>query len=297
MHTRDESWTVEGKYVMITGATSGIGLAAAKELVSRGANLGIVARNQTKANKVAAELRALAKHEATVDVFIADMASQASIREVATDILNRWSRLDILINNAGAMYVTRKLSIDGIEMTWAVNHLAPYLLTTLLADRMKESGHARVITTASHGHKMAKRGIRFDDLSAEKLYSFPQNVMGGANLRYGETKLANIMFTAEVGKRLEGSGISTACYDPGLVSTNFNQDNGWLARLTMSVMKRFSRTAEKGAETLVWLADSDEMTSATGLYYKDKQSVVPSEQARDEKAAERLWEVSAAQIG
>jgi NAD(P)-dependent dehydrogenase (short-subunit alcohol dehydrogenase family) len=280
---------------MITGATSGIGLAAAKELVSRGAKLGIVARNTAKANEVASELKAIAGVGATVDIFIADMSSQQSIREVANDIRNRWPRLDVLINNAGAMYVTRKLTVDGIEMTWAVNHLAPYLLTTLLLDRMKESGHARVITTASHGHKMAKKGIRFDDLSAEKLYSFPQNVMGGANFRYGETKLANILFTAELGRLLQGTGITTACYDPGLVSTNFNQDNGLLARMTMGVMKWFSRTAEKGAETLVWLADSDEMLTATGRYYKDMEPILPSAQARDEEAAARLWNICVAQ--
>jgi NAD(P)-dependent dehydrogenase (short-subunit alcohol dehydrogenase family) len=229
-----------------------------------------------------------------VDVFLADMASQESIHRVAADILARWSRIDILINNAGAMFVTRKLTVDGIEMTWAVNHLAPFLLTNLLLDRLKESGDARIITTASHGHKMARKGINFDDLSAERLYRYP--ILGGANFRYGETKLANIMFTAELGRRLEGIGVTSSCFDPGLVSTYFNQDNGWMARMTMAVMKWFSQSPEKGAETLVWLADSNEMNISNGGYYKDKQSTIPSMPAQNKDAAKRLWEVSESQV-
>ncbi|WP_025691915.1 SDR family NAD(P)-dependent oxidoreductase [Paenibacillus zanthoxyli] len=291
-----KKWTVQGKYVIITGATSRIGLAAAKELANLGAVLGLVARNQTKANKVAAQIKSSTDNRAKVDVFMADMASQESIYSVAADILERWPRVDILINNAGAIFLSRKLTVDGLEMTWAVNHIAPFLLTTLLLDRLKESGHARVITTASHGHKMARRGIRFDDLSAERLYRIPQSLLGGANIRYGETKLANIMFTAELGRRYEGKGVTTACFDPGLVSTNFNQDNGWLACLTMAVMKMFSRSPEKGAETLVWLADSDEMNVSSGGYYKDMQRAIPSESARNMDAAKRLWKISEEQI-
>ncbi|WP_373876429.1 SDR family oxidoreductase [Paenibacillus spongiae] len=284
--------TVRGKNVIITGATSGIGFAAAKELAKRGANLGIVARNREKANEVKSQLKAIAGENAVVDVFLADMASLPSVRQAAADILEKWPKIDILINNAGAMYMTRKMTAGGVEMTWAVNHLSPFLFTNLLLDRLKESGHARVITTASHGHKMAGKGIRFDDLSAKGHYSFPQSLFGGATRRYGETKLANIMFTAELGRRLEGTGVKASCYDPGLVATNFNQDNGMLARLTMAVMKRFSRTPEKGAETLVWLADSDEMNVSNGRYYRDMQRTIPSVPAQNEDAAKRLWTIS-----
>lgn len=296
MEAKKGTWSVKGKYVIITGATSGIGLAAAKELVKRGAIVGIVARNLAKAEATVAALKLEAGNDTMVDIFMADMSSQQSIRDVAKDIQNRWPRLDVLINNAGAMFVKHLLTEDGIEMTWAVNQLAPFLLTNLLLDRLKESEHGRIITTSSHGHKMARSGIRFDDLSGHKYYRFLDILKGGPNFRYGETKLANIMFTCELERRLEGSGVSAACIDPGLVVTNFNQDNGLLARMTMAVMKRFSRTPEKGAETLVWLADSDEMSLSSGRYYKDRQIEVPSDHAQDQAAAKRLWEMCEYQL-
>jgi NAD(P)-dependent dehydrogenase (short-subunit alcohol dehydrogenase family) len=293
---KKKPWSAMGKYVLITGATSGIGLAAAKELAVRGADLGIVARNQAKAKETVEQINALTGGRTKVDVFLADLTDQQSIRGVASEILTRCPRIDVLINNAGAMFVKRILTRDGIEKTWAVNHLAPFLLTTLLLDRIKLSSEARIITTSSHGHKMAKKGIAFDDLSAEKRYSFPQALMGGANFRYGETKLANILFTTELARLLEGTGVVANCYDPGLVVTNFNQDNGTLARMTMAVMKRFSRPVEKGAETLVWLADSNEINGESGRYYADMKEAIPAAAARSKEFARKLWEVSESQI-
>lgn len=257
-------WDLSGKYVIITGATSGIGLAASKAIADRGANIGIVARNEAKANEIAKQINDLSGREAVVNVFLADMGSQQSIRQVAEVILAKFPRVDVLINNAGALFQNHQLTDDGLEMTWAVNHVGPFLLTMLLLNRLKESAPARIITTASHGHKMAKTGINFNDLGAEHLYRPLKKLTGGPTVRYGQTKLANILFTAELGKRLEGTGVTTYCFDPGLVATNFNQNNGMLATATMAIMKLFSRSPEKGAETLVWLAETDEISHQTG---------------------------------
>ncbi|MBS4201057.1 SDR family NAD(P)-dependent oxidoreductase [Bacillus sp. FJAT-49732] len=288
-------WNIRGKYVVITGATSGIGLAAAKILASRGANLGIIARNETKANEVVNQIKASTNEIIVIDVFIADMSSQQSIRKVASEILSRCPKVDVLINNAGALFQNHQITAEGYEMTWAVNHLGPFLLTTLLLERLKESAPARIITTSSHGHKMARKGIDFNDLRAEQLYKPMKKLMGGPTLRYGQTKLANIFFTSELGQQLKGTGVTAYCFDPGLVNTNFNQHNGKLARLTMAIMKLFSRSPEKGAETMVWLAEAEEVSHQTGLYYVDKKIESPIEITNDRNIAKRLWEISEAQ--
>ncbi|WP_439022768.1 SDR family oxidoreductase [Bacillus thuringiensis] len=292
-HTK---WNLRDKYIVITGATSGIGLAAAKVFAERGAKLGIIARNEVKAKDVMTQIENLTNGNAVVDIFFADMASQQSIRQVATEILERCPRIDILVNNAGALFQTRQLTEDGLEMTWAVNHLGPFLLTNLLLGCLKESAPARVITTASHGHKMAKKGIDFDDLDAEQLYRGVKKFMGGPTMRYAQSKLANILFTTELARQLEGTGVSVYSFDPGLVATNFNQDNGLVARLTMAAMKPFSRTPEEGAETLIWLAESTGVTNHSGCYYADKQIGKTSEAALDKDAAKRLWDISEKQI-
>ncbi|PGS44818.1 short-chain dehydrogenase [Bacillus cereus] len=288
-HTK---WLLRDKYIVITGATSGIGLAAAKVFAERGAKLGIIARNEAKANDVMTQLEHQTNGNTVVDIFFADMASQQSIRRVANDILERCPRIDILVNNAGALFQTRQITEDGLEMTWAVNHLGPFLLTDLLLERLKESAPARVITTASHGHKMAKKGIDFGDLDAEQLYRGVKKFMGGPTMRYAQTKLANILFTSELAQRLEGTGVSAYSFDPGLVNTNFNQDNGLVARLTMAAMKPFSRTPEEGAETLIWLAESNGIIEHSGCYYADKQIGKTSEAALDKGVAKRLWDIS-----
>jgi len=275
---------VGGKRVVITGATGGIGLAAATRLAALGAELTIVARTQERAAGAVADIKAAAGSNSVVDVLIADLASQAAVRRLADEVLQRYPRVDVLVNNAGAIYSTRRMTADGIELTWAVNHLAPFLLTTLLLDRLTASAPARVITTSSGAHQSAH--IPFDDLSAERRYT----AMGYA--RYGETKLANILFTAELARRLEGTRVTATCFHPGFVDTGFNTNNGGFMRVAMTIGHLFARRPEKGAETLVWLADSPEAGRTNGGYFMDKHLVTPSAAARDTESARRLWQVS-----
>jgi NAD(P)-dependent dehydrogenase (short-subunit alcohol dehydrogenase family) len=279
---------IGGKRVLITGATNGIGLAAAEELARRGAELAVVARSESRAGRAVARIKAAGGEGVSVEVFLTDLASQESVRRLAAAVLDRYPRLDVLVNNAGAMYAKRRLTEDGIEQTWAVNHLAAFLLTNLLLARLKESAPARVVTTSSEAHRGAH--IPFDDLNAERSYR------GRGFGRYGETKLANILFTAELARRLDGTGVTANCFHPGLVATGFNRNNGILMDIGMTLMKPFSRTPEKGAETLVWLVDSPDVADENGGYFVDKQRVTPTQAARDMAAARRLWEVSESQL-
>jgi NAD(P)-dependent dehydrogenase (short-subunit alcohol dehydrogenase family) len=276
---------VAGKRVLLTGATSGIGLAGAVELARRGAKLAIVARSSERAAEAVRRIKA-GTPAATADVLEADLSSLASVRQLAAQVLERYPKLDVLVNNAGAVNASRRLTDDGIELTWAVNHLAPFLLTTLLEDRLKESAPSRVITTSSDAHQGAH--IPFDDLAAERSYG-----LAGFE-RYGQTKLANILFTRELARRLDGSGVSAYCFHPGLVNTGFNRNNGLLMGIGMAIMRPFSRTPEKGAETLVWLADSAE-AGPSGAYFSDQRPITPTAAAQDDAAARRLWEVSESQ--
>ena len=279
---------VAGKRVLITGATSGIGLAAAVELARRGAQLVMIARSETKANEAVRRIRAAAGDAAVVDTLLADLASQSSIREVAAKALAQYPTIQVLINNAGAVYGVRRLSPDRIELTWAVNHLAPFLLTTLLLDRLKTSAPARIVTTSSAAHQGAR--IPFDDLNAERSWS------GSGFRRYGETKLANILFTAELARRLEGTGVTANSFHPGFVASNFNRENGPLMRIGMALSRPFARSAQKGAETLVWLVDSEAAGDISGGYFFDMRPVDPAPAAIDREAARRLWDVSEAQV-
>jgi NAD(P)-dependent dehydrogenase (short-subunit alcohol dehydrogenase family) len=194
----------------------------------------------------------------------------------------------VLVNNAGAVFEKRQLSPDGIELTWALNHLAPFLLTELLLDRLKANAPARIITTTSDAHKGAQ--IPWDDLNAEHSW--------GARgfKRYGQTKLANILFTSELARRLDGTGVTANCFHPGTVATGFNRNNSAPMRLVMTVIGPFLRKPEKGAETLVWLADSEEAGAENGGYFVDRKREQPDAPARDMDAARRLWEVSEQQL-
>jgi NAD(P)-dependent dehydrogenase (short-subunit alcohol dehydrogenase family) len=279
---------VAGRRVVITGGTRGIGLAATVELARRGARLTLVARSEARAADAVRQIKTVAAKGASVDVLTADLASQASIRQLAIAAQARYPSIQVLINNAGAIYSRRQLSPDGIELTWAVNHLAPFLLTTLLLPRLTASTPARIVTTSSDAHEGAR--IPFDDPNAERSwggFGFP---------RYGQTKLANILFTTELARRLAGTGVTANCFHPGFVATGFNRNNGPLMRIGMALSRPFARSAEKGADTLVWLVDSEAAGETSGGYFFDENLVTPSVAAQDREAASRLWQLSEAQI-
>jgi NAD(P)-dependent dehydrogenase (short-subunit alcohol dehydrogenase family) len=278
-----EHRTVNGKHILITGATNGIGLAGAEALAALGANVGIVGRSSTRTKIAAARVKAASAPGATVDALVADLSTQAGVRKLAAEVLDRYPRLDVLINNAGAIYSQRQITTDGIELTWALNHLAPFLLTELLLDRLKQSAPARIITTASRAHHQGGH-IPFEDLQAAHSYF--------GYRRYGQTKLANILFTRELDSRLKGTGVTANCFHPGLVATGFNYNNGLLMGALMTVAKPIARSPEKGAETLVWLATSPEVEGISGIYFFDKTQRAPSLAAQDDDAAHRLWQVS-----
>jgi NAD(P)-dependent dehydrogenase (short-subunit alcohol dehydrogenase family) len=274
---------VAGKRVVLTGGTNGIGLAAAIELARRGADLTLVARHQARAAEAIRQIKAATPGNAP-DVVVADLASQSSIRRLATELLARYPRVQVLVNNAGAIYTRRQVTADGVELTWAVNHLAPFLLTTLLLDRLKASQPARIVTTSSDAHEGAH--IPFDDLNAERSW-------GGAGFRrYGETKLANILFTAELARRLEGTGVTANAFHPGFVATGFNRNNGVLMRLGMAITRPFARSPNKGAESLVWLVDAEEAGQLNGAYVFDRRVIQPSLAAQNRDTARQLWQVS-----
>jgi NAD(P)-dependent dehydrogenase (short-subunit alcohol dehydrogenase family) len=278
-------WTgVAGKRVLITGATGGIGLAAAKELLRRGAHVAIVARSQQRADEAVATISNEAPAGAEpVDVLIADLSSLAEARRIAREAAERYPRIEVLINNAGAIFGSRELTAEGIERTWALNHLAPFVLTGELLPRLQQSAPARVITTASDAHKGAK--VPFDDLDAEQSYR------ANGFVRYGQSKLANIMFTSELQRRVDESGVSAYCLHPGVVATGFNRNNGPLMNVAMLAIKPFIRSPEGGARTLVWLADAEEPFPPGG-YFVNEKVLAPSNAALDLDACRRLWEVS-----
>jgi NAD(P)-dependent dehydrogenase (short-subunit alcohol dehydrogenase family) len=280
-------WTgVRDKRVLITGATRGIGLAGAEALARRGAHLTIVARDDARAAEAVRRIEGAGGSK--VDVLHADLSAQESVRALAREALERYPHIEVLVNNAGALFATRRVTVDGIEQTWALNHLAPFLLTTLLLDRIKASAPARIITTTSDAHK--GKLIPFDDLNADRSYK------GRGWTRYGESKLANILFTLELARRLDGTGVTAYCFHPGLVATGFNHNNGALMSAAMAIVGPFSRSPRKGAQTLVWLADSPDVSKQSGGYYLNRERGVPSRPAQDPELARRLWDVSEEQV-
>ena len=278
----DATQTMTGKTCLVTGATSGIGEVAARELANKGARVVLVGRSREKAEATAAMIRQATGNPA-VDTLLADLSSQAEVRRLAGEVQGRYPRLDVLVNNAGAMFSPRRESVDGIEMTWALNHMAYFLLTDLLRDTLKASAPSRVVSVASDAHRMVS-GINFDDVEGKKQYK-PFRT-------YGQSKLANILFTRELARRLEGSGVTANCLHPGFVATNFTTGKGWLFWSFQQAARVFAITPEKGAATTIHLASSPEVERITGQYFVKSQPATPTAAARDDAAASRLWDLS-----
>lgn len=269
-----------GRTIIITGASDGIGAAAARELTLGGDRVVIVGRSPSKTEAVAAELGA--------DFFVADFADLEQVRALAAQLLERYPRIDVLANNAGGIMGARESTVDGHEKTFQVNHLAPFLLTTLLIDRLVES-QASVIQTSSAANSLFGK-IDLDDLDAEKKYS--------ANKAYGDAKLANILFTMELHRRYHDQGISTAAFHPGVVATSFSTSSTSIMRLVYKTpLKRFLLSPEQGADTLVWLATTRPGTDwASGRYYEKRSITGANRQAYDPELAAGLWERSEAMV-
>jgi NAD(P)-dependent dehydrogenase (short-subunit alcohol dehydrogenase family) len=263
--------------VFLTGATRGIGAAAAVQLAQRGAELALVGRDPERLAETAAAARAAG---AEVTEHVADLERMAEVRRLAAEVLERHERIDVLANNAGAMFTERHVTEDGFERTFALNHLAPFLLTNLLRERL-EASRARVVTTASDAH--GGGALDFDDLQSEHSFR-PMRT-------YGTTKLCNILFTRALARR---TTLTANCFHPGVVRTGFGKNDGLLVKLSLTVIGPFLRSPDRGARSLTWLALSEEGGRINGQYVVDEKVKAPSAFAQDDNVAEELWRRSEA---
>lgn len=267
---------------MVTGASDGIGKATAIGLANMNAHVVMVCRNREKGEEVRQEITNQTGNQ-KIYLLIADFASFRSIREMVEAFRSEFNHLHVLINNAGAFFSSLGYTEDGIERQFAINHLAPFLLTNLLLDMLKDSAPSRIVNVASDAHTNGK--IHFDDLNLADNYS--------GFMAYAQSKLANILFTSELHKRLEGSGVTANSLHPGVVSTPIGQKHSKvLHNILWGIGRLFMTTTQKGAETPVYLASSEDVEGVSGKYFKDKQVIEPSQEAQDDDIAERLWEVS-----
>jgi NAD(P)-dependent dehydrogenase (short-subunit alcohol dehydrogenase family) len=269
------------KICLVTGANSGIGKVTAKALAAGGATVIMVCRNRDKGEAARAKIAGETRNE-NVDLMIADFSDPGQIRRLAADVKAKYPRLHALVNNAGAYNNKRDLTADGYEATFAVNHLGYFLLTVELLDLLKSSAPARIVNVASEAHRSAR--IDFDDLSLENGYSGWK--------AYGQSKLANVLFTYELARRLEGTGVTANCMHPGVVGTNLFNHVGGLGGKIVRLFTPFMRTPEKGADTIIWLASAPEVEGTTGKYFIDRKERATNPESYDTIIAARLWEVS-----
>ena len=276
---------MRGRVCMVTGASNGIGQVAATGLARLGASLVLLCRDRDRAESAASAITAKTGND-DIEILIADLGSQAQIRAATAAFLDSRRPLHVLLNNAGLIATRRSATGDGIETTFAVNHLGPFLLTNLLLERLGESAPARIVNVSSdmHKHAYGDGRIAFDDL----------NGMGRYNGRraYAQSKLANILFTRELARRLEGAGVTANAVHPGFVGSNFGRNNKGLLPLVLKLCRPFIRTVEQGAETPLWLASAPELDGVTGGYFFDRAERQPNRWALDDEDAARLWEVS-----
>jgi retinol dehydrogenase 14 len=282
------SGPMAGKTILVTGGTGGLGRATAIGLARLGARVGIVGRDLDRAKAAAAGIAKEAAGPAAahpdVDAFAADMSSQAQVRRLAREVLDAYPRLDVLVNNVGGFWGTRRLTADGLEHTFAVNHLAGFLLTGLLLDRIKASAPARIVTVSSGAQAMGR--MNFDDLQGARGYS--------GQRAYSQSKLANVMFSYELARRLDGTGVTATVLHPGVVRTGFAaEDPSLMWKVLLPLIRPLLKTPERGALTSVYLASSPEAEGVTGQYFVNSKAAKTSKSSYDTAAAARLWQISA----
>jgi NAD(P)-dependent dehydrogenase (short-subunit alcohol dehydrogenase family) len=273
---------VKDKVCVITGATSGLGLEAAERLAKLGARLVLVGRDRNRGEAALRRLRGAAP-DVSVRLHDADLSLMSEQKRVAAEIRDTEPRVDVLINNAGAMFTSRHETAEGLELTFALNHMAYFVVTNILLDRLRAAAPSRIVSTASGAH----RGQRLDfaDLQARNRYN-------GMTV-YGRSKLANILFTRTLARRLAGTGVTANCLHPGFVATRFGNGNGLITRIGVRIAMLGAIPVEKGAETIVYLASSPEVAGASGGYYQRSRLAQPSHDAQSDEAASRLWAESA----
>lgn len=278
--------SMHGKICLVTGATSGVGLVTARELARRGARIIGVGRNPNRCDSALEHIRQVTGNHA-VDYIVTDLSSQAQIRQLAQTVMAGYPRLDVLVNNAGGFFVKREVSVDGFEMSFALNHLSYFLLTNLLLDMIKASQPARIVNVSSGVHYGAK--IHFDDLQCEKKFGYLR--------AYGQSKLANILFTFELARRLQDFPVTANVLHPGFVRSNFGRNNSGFIGFGIKMAYFFGMSPEKGARTSIYLATSPEVEGITGKYFSNQKVANPDPVANDPQIAQRLWEVSAELTG
>lgn len=277
---------MKGKICLVTGATSGVGEVTARTLAQMGAMVIVVGRDSQRGADTLQRIRSVAP-TAQVEFMLADLSSLAHVRQLAQEFKRKYSRLNVLVNNAGAWLTRYQESVDGIEMTFALNHLGYFLLTNLLLDTLKTSAPARIINVSSYGHKAGR--MNFEDLQFRQRYNGMQ--------AYRQSKLANILFTYELARRLTGTDVTVNALNPGLVATNFGLNNfglnnGWLKSLLRRAFALAAISPEQGAQTSIYLAALPEVEGVTGKYFSNEKEAQSSPASHDRAAAARLWQVS-----